>query len=154
MRAKPRLFLDTSALFAGIWSAQGEARMLLRLGEAEAVHLLVSSQVLEEIEDVIRRNAAQFLPTLAVLLDRSQVSIVPPASPEVLERCRALVQHPGDARILADAWQDQVDYLVTQDRAHFLDAPGLVGQVPFPIGTPGDCLAWYRDQLDAQLKTV
>ena len=29
MATKSRLFLDTSALFAGIWSAEGGARMLL-----------------------------------------------------------------------------------------------------------------------------
>jgi predicted nucleic acid-binding protein len=146
MKDKPRLFLDTSALFTGIWSTQGGARMLLRLGEAEAVRLLVSSQVLGEIEDVIHRKAVEFLPTLAVLLDRSRLSVVPAASQEMLERCQALVHHAGDARILADAWHNQVDYLVTLDRAHFLDAPGL-GEVPFPIGTPGDCLNWYREKL-------
>ena len=77
MKPKPRLFLDTSALFAGIWSAEGGARMLLKLGEAGVVELLVSSQVLEEIEDVIRRKAAQLLGTLALLLDRSQAKSEP-----------------------------------------------------------------------------
>jgi predicted nucleic acid-binding protein len=147
MRHKPRIFLDTSALFAGIWSAQGGARMLLKLGEAEAVHLLVSSQVLQEIEDVIRRKATQFLPMLAVLLDRSRVSIIPAATQEMLQRCRGLDPYPGDARILADAWHNRVDYLVILDRAHFLDVSNLAGQVPFPIGTSRVCLDWYRENL-------
>ena len=56
MRFRPRLFLDTSVLFAGVWSAEGGARLLLKLGEAEVVILLVSSQVLNEIEGVIRRK--------------------------------------------------------------------------------------------------
>lgn len=148
MKPKPRLFLDTSALFAGIWSAEGGARMLLKLGEAGAVELLVSSQVLEEIEDVIRRKAAELLPSLALLLDRSQAGVVVTAPDEVMERCRLLVSHPGDARILADAWHNRADYLVTLDRAHFLDVPSLTGQVPFPIGTPGDCLAWVRNKFE------
>ena len=147
MRSKPRLFLDTSALFAGIWSAQGGARMLLKLGEAGAVELLVSSQVLEEIEDVMRRKAAQLLPTLALLLDRSQTKIEPTAPSEIVERCNSLVSHAGDAHILSDAWANQADFLVTLDRAHFLDVPGLDGQVPFLIGTPGDCLNWIREKL-------
>ncbi len=147
MKLKPRLFMDTSALFAGIWSAEGGARMLLKLGEADAVQLLVSSQVLREIEEVIRRKAAQYLPVLAVLVDRSRAIVVPAAPVEVLERCRVLVPHPGDARILADAWHSNADYLVTLDKAHFLDVSGLASHLPFPLGTPGDCLAWYRQKL-------
>jgi predicted nucleic acid-binding protein len=79
MMDKPRLFLDTSALFAGIWSAQGGGRLLLRLGEAGAVQLIVSSQVLQELEAVIHRKASQHMPTLALLLDRSRVKVVQPA---------------------------------------------------------------------------
>lgn len=147
MKLKACLFLDTSALFAGIWSAEGGARMLLRLGEAGAVQLLVSSQVLQEIEGVIRRKAAQHLPVLAVLIDQSRAVVVPAAPARMVKRCQSLILHSGDARILADAWHNGVDYLVTLDRAHFLDVPGLAGQTPFPIGTPGDCLAWLRGKL-------
>jgi len=144
MKHNARLFLDTSALFAGIWSAQGGARMLLKLGEAGVVQLLVSAQVLEELETVIRRKAEGQLPTLALLLDRSQVSVASTAPLELQTSCRRLLSHPGDARILADAWHSQVDFLVTLDRAHFLDDPNLAQEVPFPLGTPGDCLAWLR----------
>ena len=144
MVSKPRLFLDTSALFAGIWSAEGGARMLLRLGEADAVQLLISPQVLAEIEQVVRRKAAQHLPTLAVLIDRSRAQVVASAPPEQAARCREWVPHPGDAQILADAWRHRADFLVTLDRAHFLDIPGLEAQIPFSLGTPGDCLAWLR----------
>ena len=146
MQHKPRLFLDTSVLLAGIWSAEGGVRMLLRLGEAEAVQLLVSSQVLQEIEEVVRRKAVHHLPTLAVLIDRSRACVVTAAPATVLVRCQAMIVHPGDARILADAWHGQADYLVTH-KAHFLDLPGLAGSIPFPLGTPGDCLAWYRGKL-------
>lgn len=144
MSPKPRVFLDTSTLFAGIWSAEGGARMLLRLGEAEALQLLVSSQVLEEIDEVMRRKATQHLASLVVLIDRSQAIVVPSASAGVLAHCRELIPHPGDAHILADAWQNGTDFLATLDKMHFLNLPDLSQQIPFPIGTPGDCLAWYR----------
>lgn len=71
----PNLFLDTSALFAGIWSATGGARMLLKLGEARAVQLKASSQVLTEFESVLRRKAPQNLGALALLLDRSRIEL-------------------------------------------------------------------------------
>ena len=123
--------------------------MLLKLGEAGVVELLVSSQVLEEIDVAIRRKSAQLLGSLALLLDRSQAKVEPSAPDEMMARCRSLVPHAGDARILADAWHNRVDYLVTLDQAHFLGAPNLAGQVPFPIGTPGDCLAWIRKNIQA-----
>ena len=55
MAARISVFLDTSALFAGIWSSEGGARMILRLGETRAIRLLVSPQVLDEIEGALRR---------------------------------------------------------------------------------------------------
>ena len=53
MPARVRAFLDTNALFAGIWSVEGGARMILKLGEAGAIRLLVSSQVLSMLVPVV-----------------------------------------------------------------------------------------------------
>jgi predicted nucleic acid-binding protein len=144
MKPELRLFLDTSALFSGIWSEKGGARMVLKLGEARVVVLLVSSQVLDEIENVILRKAPHLMATFVLLLDRSHITVVPSAPTELLERCHGLVSHRGDACILADAWANQVDYLVTLDKNHFLNAEGLSDQTPFIIGTPGDCLSWIK----------
>jgi hypothetical protein len=49
----PDIFLDTSALFSGIWSETGGARMLLKLGEATAIKLSVSSidKIIGEFQD-------------------------------------------------------------------------------------------------------
>jgi predicted nucleic acid-binding protein len=149
MPAKVRAFLDTSALFAGIWSVEGGARMILKLGEAGAIQLLVSSQVLREIESTLRRKAPDLLGLLALLLDRSSVETVPLPAPEVVQESQALTGHPGDAQVLAAAWAAGVDYFVTLDRKHFLDNPGLKEAVPFPIGTPGDFLTWYRGRFVA-----
>ena len=146
MVTRNRIFLDTSALFAGIWSATGGGRMLLKLGEAKAVKLLVSPDVLTEIENVLRRKAPLSLGGLALLLDRSHVHIVPVATPDLLKQSCALVQYQADAGVLAAAWAANVDYFVTLDRQHFLNNERLRSAVPFPMGTPGDCLAWYRAQ--------
>lgn len=145
--AKLRVFLDTSALFAGIWSAEGGVRMILKLGEAEAVRLLASSQVLNEIEGVLRRKAPEALGLLAVLLDRSGIEVVSPPPPEMVQQAEALTGHSGDAQVLAAAWLAEVDYFVTLDRQHFLTNPALPAASPIPLGTPGDFLAWYRAQL-------
>jgi predicted nucleic acid-binding protein len=147
MPAETKVFLDTSALFAGIWSAKGGGRMILRLGEAGAIQLLVSSQVLEEIEGALRRKAPNLLGLLALLLDRSGIEVVSMPSPKVVQDSQALTGHAGDARVLAAASGGQVDFFVTLDRKHFLDNPVLREAVPFPLGTPGDFLVWYRVEL-------
>ena len=121
--------------------------MLLKLGEVGSVQLLVSPQVLHEIETVIRRKTPGQLPILAMLLDRSQVEVVQAAPAGLLERCQALISHPGEAHILADTWNSGASFLVTLDRAHLLGAPSLAGALPFILGTPGDCLFWYRNTL-------
>ena len=144
MRPRPRLFLDTSALFAGIWSAEGGARMLLRLGELGVVQLLLSRQVLSEIEQVVRRKAEHHLPVLAVLIDRCRAEVVLDAPAELVQQCLQWIPHLGDAHILADAWFCQADFLVTLDKAHLLPLQSPENNLPLRIGTPGDCLAWLR----------
>jgi predicted nucleic acid-binding protein len=138
MAAAPRVFLDTSAVFAGIWSESGGARLLLRLGEAGALKIVLSRQVLDEMDAVLRRKAPHLLPTLAMLLDRIQVEIAPPGSAEKYQACLALCGHPGDARILADAWGAGVADLVSLNQKHILNHPEFNRQIPLRIGTPGD----------------
>jgi predicted nucleic acid-binding protein len=147
MASEPSLFLDTSALFAGMWSSAGGARLILKLGEAGAVQLVVSSQVLAELEDTLRRKSPRLVEDVAVLLDRAQVMVSRKASPASVHTCLSLVSHPGDAHIIADAWDAGVDYFVTLDKKHFLSNTPLRAVLPFPIGTPGDFLSWYRARL-------
>jgi predicted nucleic acid-binding protein len=142
-----RVFLDTSALFAGIWSASGGARMILKLGEVGAIQLLISPQVLTEVEGALRRKAPDILDLLTLLLNRSQAKVVPLLSSDAVRESLALTHHAGDAQVLAAAWQAGIDYLVTLDHEHFLDNTPLRDAVPFPIGTPGDFLTWYRERI-------
>ena len=141
-----RVFLDTSALFAGIWSPTGGARRILELGEAGVVSLLVSAQVLGEIESVVRRKAPSELGALAMILDCCGVAPSPDPSHRELSFARAICRHAGDARILAAAIATRPDYFVTLDREHFLDDQAVRAGAPFPIGTPGDFLAWLRQR--------
>jgi predicted nucleic acid-binding protein len=148
MVAKLRIYLDTSALFAGIWSESGGARLILRLGEAGAVQIVISQQVLNELDDTLRRKAAHLLPSLALLLDRVQAEVAGPGSAEQTSACLGLSGHPGEARILADAWQAGVTYLVSLNQKHPLNHPEFASSLPFEIGTPGDFLQKFRDSLE------
>ena len=41
----------------------------------------------------------------------------------------------------------KVDFLVTLNRKHFIDDPGVAMKSGLRIGTPGDALGWVRGQL-------
>lgn len=58
---RPDLFLDSSALFAGIVSSGGTARVLLLLAEAGLVTVTVSEQVVAETERAAARKVPQAL---------------------------------------------------------------------------------------------
>ncbi len=125
--------------------------MILKLGEAGLVHFLISSQVLSELEDVLRRKAPQSLPNLALLLDRCQVSVVNNKDGEVKERCMKFINHSRDALVMADAISGNCDYFVILDREHFINNSALVENLSFPMGTPGDFISWLRGQITANL---
>jgi predicted nucleic acid-binding protein len=144
MANRPEVFLDTSALFAGLWSAAGGARQILRLAEAGLVTIIVSPQVLSEIEHVLRRKAPNLLGKLAVLLDRVGLRLAAAAPASRYEAALALTGHAGDARVLANAWESGAGFFVTLDRQHFLENKALRASLAFRLGTPGDFLLWYR----------
>lgn len=144
-----RIFLDTGAIIAGIWSDRGGGRVLLGLGEAGAVALLTSRLALQELEGALRAKAPEAVVTLALILDRAQFSIVGPPSEDQLALTRNLVGHPGDADILASALGAQAEFLVTLDPKHFLANERVMSGMPFKLGTPGECLSWLRRRLRA-----
>lgn len=118
--------------------------MILKLGEVGSLRLLISPQVLTEAEGALRRKAPHLLGLLTLLLDRSQVEVVPAPSPAAIKESHCLTGHDGDAHVLAGARAATPEYFVTLDRQHFLNNQPLKDAVPFQVGTPGDFLAWYR----------
>ena len=147
MPVEVSVFLDTSALFTGIWSSTGGARMILKLGEIRAIKLLVSSQVLKEIEGVLRKKSPENLGYLTFLLDRSGINVAPDPGEDILLKCENLIPHQGDAHVIGSVWESEADYFETLDRKHFLDNQLLMETIPFKMGTPSDFLEWYRGRL-------
>jgi len=144
-----KVFLDTSALIAGVVSASGAAREVLRLGEARVIDLVVSRQVLTEGD----RNIATKLPTVLadyrMLLEQLGLQIVEdPSAQGVREAARVI--HHKDAPILAAARQAGVDYLVTWNTRHFHTAP-VRAFGPFAVMTPGEFLQAFRRRLPMDL---
>lgn len=142
MGAEWRVFLDTSVLFAAVLSERGGARELLNLGEAGSLRLVIGPRVVQESDAVISRKAPASKALFAILLDRAGVEIGPPADAPTLERAGQVISYAPDAHILTEAFVAQADYFITLDRQHF--EHGVATMLPFPVGTPGDCLAWIR----------
>ena len=141
------LFLDSSALMAGLISAEGAARALLLLGEDGVIQLTVSEQVIVEIERNLARKAPRAVPFAREMIRIAKVRILrDPPLDEVRQRMD-WISHAADVPILVAAHRDQVDYLVTLNRRHFLDDAEVAQRSGLRIGSPGDALAWVREQL-------
>lgn len=57
------------------------------------------------------------------------------------------MDEPEDVPILLVAIKAKVDYLATHDHKHFLNDPKVAERAVLRIGTPGDVLAWIRQNL-------
>ena len=138
------LFLDSSALIAGIVSAKGAARALLLLAESGQIAVTISEQVLAETERAIARKVPLALSDLRQAILTSQAQIVRDPSPEEVNAHPNLISHPADAPIVLAAMQAKVDYLVILNRKHFIDDLEVARKSGLKIGTPGDALNWVR----------
>jgi len=144
MENAPRTFVDSSVFFSAVLSAEGGSRLILKLGEAGVVCLLISPQVLLEVQGVVNRKTPELLPLVGLLLECSGVEVVTTASPDKVRLVQDLVGHPGDAQIVADAVQAQASFLVTLDKAHLLENSAIKGAVTPRIVSPSDFIAWFR----------
>jgi len=54
----PRIVLDTNVLYAGLYSASGKSYQLIRAIDEGRVHIALSTPLLFEYEDVLKRNQA------------------------------------------------------------------------------------------------
>jgi len=143
----PHLFLDSSALFAGVVSAGGAARVLLLLAEAGLVRITISEQVVAETERALARKVPRALPAYREALRSTDVRIVRDPSAVEVEANRGLISHEADVPIVVAAMRAGVDYLATFNRRHFLDDPSLAARSGLRSGVPGDALAWVREGL-------
>jgi predicted nucleic acid-binding protein len=145
--SKFNIFLDSSALIAGAISETGAAHVLLNLGESRDVLLIVSELVILESERSIAKKAPRSLNDLRHIIRASNLQIVENPSREEVEANLYLISDPYDVPILLAAMKANVDFLVTHNRKHFLDDSKVTEKSGIRIGTPGDALAWLRENL-------
>lgn len=144
---KRNIFLDSSALVAGVLSEAGAAHVLLMLGESEDILLTVSEMVVIESERAIRTKSPRNITIFREAIVAANLSIVrDPSRKEVLSNLY-LIHDPSDVPILLSAMKAKMDYLATHNRKHFLEDPKVAERSGLRIGTPGDALAWLRENL-------
>lgn len=139
------VFLDTSALIAGIISPTGAAHEVLRLCEAKIIELVISRQVLIEADRNLSNKLPALVPDYRDLLRRLSPRIVEDPGREETERAAEVINRK-DAPILAAALEARVDYLVTWNTRHF-HSGSVKAFVPFKIVTPGEFLDDFRRAL-------
>ncbi|OGG79663.1 hypothetical protein A3A39_01685 [Candidatus Kaiserbacteria bacterium RIFCSPLOWO2_01_FULL_54_13] len=147
MQKSLRVFLDTSAILAGLNSPTGAAGVVLALCVTEEIAPMISRQIIEEAE----RNIAQKFPGL--MPGWQSFLLIPPEiidnpNHQELKHARSVLP-TSDAPILASALRVHPDYMITWNTKDFLK-PQVLSAVSFPILTPGDFLVQYRRQFDTK----
>ncbi len=107
---KVNIFLDSSALIAGIISETGAAHVLLQLGETEDIILIISEMVVNETKRSIARKSPDNLDDVQKEIKKSRARIVPDPSEEEVQANLYLMDDPNDVPILLAAITAKVDY--------------------------------------------
>jgi predicted nucleic acid-binding protein len=139
------VFLDTSALIAGLLSPTGAAHEVLRLGETHLIQIVMSQQVLREADRNLSSKLPMLLSSYRAFLQRLSPHIIEDPSPQAVREATHVIHHK-DAPILAAARQVNVDYLISWNTRHF-HTDAVRSFVQFPVLTPGEFLQAFRRAL-------
>lgn len=144
-KQRAKVFLDTSALIAGIASVKGAARAVLQLAETGLIEVIVSRQVIVEadrnIEDKLPEMLSEYREFIKFL---APVLVDDPPRGEI-KRFLTVI-NPDDAPILAAAVNADADFLITWDRKHFI-GKNIHIHSNMKIVTPGEFLKYFREYL-------
>src|SRR5689334_12356986 len=100
--SRSRLFWDSSALLDAVFALDDSPYYdLIALGEAGAVDMRVSPDVIREFEAILRRYGDELLALLAVALHEANFATTPLPGQEAIDYCEQLTGYRNDARILA-----------------------------------------------------
>ena len=111
------------------------------------ITLTISEQVIIETERAVTRKIPRAIPAYRETLRSTRLQILPTPTLSEIEPHLDIISHRADVPIVVAAMKAQTDYLVSLNRKHFIDDPAVAAQSGLRIGTPGDALAWVRNQL-------
>ena len=141
-----RVFFDTSVYVAALLSSEGAASELIHLAEDNAIRMVVSEEVIIEIDRVLSKKFPDKIHRSRELLKRLSPEIAP--SPTVVQLKPFLHKlDDGDASILCSAHLAKVSAFVTWNTRDFM-AHGVEALVDFPIVVPADALKLFRKWIE------
>lgn len=135
MPTTTKVFLDTSALFAAVYSTSGSAHDLILLAVVGQVQVLICQDVLSEVQRNLNKKVPEKLGIFQQLMQLVEPVIVDDPATEAVREVEEYVV-AKDAPIVAAAISVQPDYLVTYDRKHLLDPPEVAQRSGLTIVTP------------------
>jgi predicted nucleic acid-binding protein len=141
-----KVFLDTSALVAGIASSRGAARAVLQLAEIGLIEVIVSRQVIVEADRNIEKKLPEILNEYRAFMELLAPVLLDDPRQKDIERFLKIINY-DDAPILASAVISGADFLVTWDRKHFMDK-NINIHSQLKIVTPGEFLKYFRESLE------
>ena len=143
-----RVFFDANVIIAGSMSRRGASRALLTLAEAGMFRLIVSRQVIDEVERNLRDKLPEVLPLAAEMLSHAAVEVVANPLPETFVHWVDHIEEK-DAPILEAALQAKVDYLVTLNSRDF--TPQVAARTGLRIVSPAELIEAIRSAITTGL---
>jgi putative PIN family toxin of toxin-antitoxin system len=145
-RARLKVFLDTSALIAGIASSKGAAREVLRLAETGLIEIYVSRQVIVEADRNIEAKLPEMLDEYRKYIKTLSPKLTDDPTHKEVKKYYSVI-NADDAPILAAAVSSKADCLVTWDKRHFMKKDIRTGS-DLKIFTPGEFLRFFRECIE------
>lgn len=141
-----KVFLDTSALIAGVVSSRGAARAVLQLAEIGLIEVIVSRQVIVEADRNIEEKLPEMLNEYRKFIELLAPVLIDDPLQKDVERFLKVINY-DDAPILASAVSSGADFLITWDRKHFI-AKNIHIHSNLKIVTPGEFLKYFREYVE------
>jgi len=143
---KLKIFLDTSALIAGIASSKDSARAVLQLAEIGLIDIVVSQQVIVEADRNIEAKLPEMVDEFRQFIHFITPMLLDNPSPNEVRRFSSII-NPEDAPILTAAVLSGADILLTWDKKHFIDK-NIQLSSSLKIATPGEFLKYFRGHIE------
>lgn len=131
---------------AALLSSEGAASELIHLAEDNAIRMVVSEEVIVEIDRVLSKKFPDRIHRSRELLKRLGPEIAPAPTDTQLKSFLQKLDD-GDASILCSAHLAKVSAFVTWNTRDFM-AHGVEALVDFPIVVPADVLKLFRKWIE------